>query len=138
MRRLQVMRRFIVLTLGLAGVGIVVTAALAIAMLLLINPFAGFDGKKEFTAVPGTSAKSQMNESWPPDVDTASVKSVSLKTEWTRDSYSTWFCIELPKGAAGSWAKFVHNDQERNAKECLGAGVEFAEGVHRRLVGPPP
>ena len=103
----------------------------------LMNPFAGFDGKSEINGLSGLAAKRRLND-WPADVDPRDVHNVSYKSEYSRDSYSSWYRIELTAGAAERWMNQIHTHQEDWSRQCLHHLHEGLEGVHRTIAGPPP
>jgi hypothetical protein len=47
-------------------------------------------GSQELVDVPGAEAQPQMADLWPEKVEPAAVKSVSMKSQWTRHGYSMW------------------------------------------------
>ncbi|MFO0943283.1 MAG: hypothetical protein U0930_21320 [Pirellulales bacterium] len=105
--------------------------------LVLLNPFSGIDGHSSFNDLSGVSAKQRLNE-WPADVNPRDVKAVSYKSDYTRDSYSSWYRVKLTSGAAESWINQVHSGQEASSRQYLHQLHEGLEGVHRTTAGPPP
>jgi len=130
-------RRSIVVVIFVACAAVVLTAVLAVGAFLL-NPFAGFDGSKEFTNLSGSLAKQRLDTAWPSSVDPGVVESASYRTQWSRDSFSSWFRIKLTKDAAKLWAENVHAEQERYSSWAKGDHHESIECVHRIVDGPPP
>lgn len=116
---------------------IILMAVLA-AGAFLLNPFSGLDGGKEFAGLSGSLAKQSLDTVWPSSVDPATVESVSYKTQWSRDSFSSWFRIKLTKDAAKLWADHLHAEQERYARWAMGDSHESIECLHRIINGPPP
>lgn len=102
-----------------------------------MNPFAGFDGHSEFNKLSGNAAKKRLYD-WPADVNPRDVQAVSFKTNYSRDSYSSWYRIKLTSNAAESWGNHIHRHQEISSRQCLNSLHEGLEGVHRRIDGPPP
>jgi len=103
----------------------------------LMNPFAGFAGQSEFTEISGPVAKRRLSE-WPIGVDSDEVENVSYKSEYARDSYSTWYRIQLSPDAASTWMNHIHELQQDWSKQFLHHLHEGLEGVHRTISGPPP
>ena len=103
----------------------------------LMNPFAGFAGSSEFVNKPGPSAKRSMNE-WPVSIDPFTVRIVSRKFDYSIDSHSAWYKIELNATSAQIWADSVHTNQERYSRESIRRDDRGLEGVRRVLLGPPP
>ncbi len=134
---MRFVRRVIVIAVLLSCAATFLFAVIAIGAFLL-DPFGGFAGANEFTDLSGRAAKQRISESWPPGVDTAFVQSVSHKTDWSRDSYSSWYRIRLTENAATNWMDHIHAVQERNSRTCLHHLHEGLEGVHRTIAGPPP
>jgi hypothetical protein len=116
---------------------IVVLFPIMVCGSFLINPFGGFAGSSEFANKTGSAAKRSMNE-WPSNVATAAVRSVSRKHDYSIDSHSTWFKIELDTASAQLWADSVHSDRERHSRESLRPDDRGLEGVRRIVPGPPP
>ena len=98
--------------------------------------FADLIGREEFVDRSGPEAKPLLGVAWPSSVDPAAVESVSYKKERSRDSYSSWYRIQLTPDAAAQWADHVHATQERSSKSCLGDHHEGMEGVRRTVPGP--
>lgn len=103
----------------------------------LLNPFAGFAGESEFAELSASAAKRHL-PNWPVGVATSDVKSVSYKSAYSRDSYSSWYRIQLTADAASIWTNQVHSHQEEWSKRCLHDLHEGLEGVHWTIGGPPP
>jgi hypothetical protein len=105
-----------------------------------MNPFAGFAGSSEFVNKPGPSAKRSMDsmDEWPVSIDPSNVRIVSLKCDYSIDSHSAWYRIELNATSAQIWAETVHSNQERYSRESIRRDDRGLEGVRRVLVGPPP
>ncbi|MEI8213459.1 MAG: hypothetical protein WCI02_15030 [Planctomycetota bacterium] len=120
-----------------AGCGLIVLFAIMICVSFLMNPFAGFAGQSEFSDLSGYSAKRRLSD-WPSDVDPRDVQNVSYKSEYSRDSYSSWYRISLSATAAEKWTNQIHKHQEDWSRGCLGDLHEGLEGVHRTISGPPP
>ena len=97
----------------------------------------GFDGTSEFVELNGRQAKRRMAE-WPSNVDPSEVKTASFKTEWARDSYSSWYRITLSPKAAKKWRDEFHDQKEMGPQEYIGHLHEGYEGIHRTILGPPP
>lgn len=117
---------------------LVVVAPLFICGSFLIrNPFAGFAGRSEFNELSGSAAKRRLSE-WPDGVDSNDVQYVSYKSEYSRDSYSSWYRIQLARSAALTWADHMHQRQESCSRLSLHHLHEGLEGVHRTIAGPPP
>lgn len=130
-------RRFIfVAFVGVCGATVLV-GVLAIGSFLL-NPFREFDGSEEFVDLSGSLAKQHLSSSWPSAVDPAAVESVSWKTQWSRDSFSSWFRIKLTKDAAQLWTEYIHAQQELYSRRAMSDRHESIECVHRIVNGPPP
>lgn len=127
---MRTIRRLTVVGFFVACAAIVVMAIVAVATVVL-NPFSDFAGRREFTDLTGAAAKRQFGEAWPSSVDPDAVETVTWKTEWSRDSYSSWYRVVLDREAALRWMDQVH---ERSAEHDL----DFIEGVHRTVAGPPP
>ncbi|NOX54422.1 MAG: hypothetical protein GXP27_08260 [Planctomycetes bacterium] len=101
----------------------------------------GFAGRKEFTNLPGPSAKKQLAHVWPKAVDANAVESLCYKTEWARDSSSTWYRIQLKERDASVWMDYVHAREKEWAGELASMhdGTYYAlEGVDRTITGPSP
>ena len=130
------LRRFVVIVFYAACVGVVLIAILFVGAMIL-NPFGGFAGSSQFGNKPGQSAKRLMDE-WPADVDPSKVKLVSRKFDYSIDSHSSWYKIELNANSAQTWADSVHADRERNSRESLSPEDRGLEGVRRILFGSPP
>lgn len=103
----------------------------------LMNPFGGFAGESEFAELSGSAAKRRLPY-WPVGVVASDVETVSFKSAHSRDSYSSWYCIELTDDAALTWSKQAHAQQVEWSKQCLHGRHECLEGVNRTLDGPPP
>jgi hypothetical protein len=132
---MRTVRRVFVILFFAWCAAIVVLGIVAVIGVFLANPFADFAGRKEFTDLSGSSAKHSLAGAWPPDVDIRSVEAVSYKTEWSRDSHSTWYRIRLTKDAAARWADRLHPENGRISKASLHGDIE---GVYRMIDGPPP
>ena len=104
---------------------------------ILINPFAGFAGETEFTALSASAAKRRLPD-WPDGVATSDVDTISFKSAHSRDSYSSWLCIKITDDAALTWSNQAHTHQEEWSKQCLHDLHEGLEGVRRTVDGPPP
>ena len=104
---------------------------------LLMNPFTGFAGSSAFADKPGAAAKRLLNE-WPTGVVPSSVKLVSRKYDYSIDSHSSWYKIELDSNSAQIWADAVHVDRERDSLQCLRQDDRGLEAVRRIVPGPPP
>jgi hypothetical protein len=104
---------------------------------ILINPFAGFAGESEFATLSANAAKRRLPD-WPNGVATSDVEIVSFKSAYSRDSYSSWYCIKLTEDAASTWSEQVHTHQKQWSKQCLHDLHEGLEGVTRTIDGPPP
>lgn len=120
-----------------AGCVVVIALPLLISASFLVNPFAGFAGASEFTELSGSVAKRRL-PNWPVGVNPAQIQNVSYKREYSRDSYSSWYRIQLGRDAASTWMNHVHQHQENSSKRCLHGLHEKLEGVHRIILGPPP
>lgn len=116
---------------------IVVVFSIFVCGSFLMNPFGGFAGESEFTASSGNAAKRRLPD-WPVGVITSDVESVSFKSAHSRDSYSSWYRIELTDDAALTWSNRAHAHQEKWCKQHLHNGHEGVEGVNRTIDGPPP
>lgn len=103
----------------------------------LLNPFAGFAGQSEFTELSAGAAIRRLSN-WPDGVATSDVETVSYKSAYSRDSYSSWYRIKLADDAASTWINQIHSHQEEWSKRCLHDLHEGLEGVHRTIEGPPP
>lgn len=135
--RMGTMRRLVAVVFLIACVATVFVSVVAVGSFLL-NPFAGFDGGEEFADLSGAAAKHRLRNAWPPAVDSASVRSVNFKTQWSRDSHSSWYRVKLTKDAAKGWANHIHSGQERDSKAALHNLHKRLDGVHRSITGPPP
>jgi hypothetical protein len=93
---MHMVRRVVFVGFMIWCAGVVLMAVVALALYLL-NPFAGFDGKSEFVGLSGPAAKCRLEEAWPGSVDPGAVKTVNYKCQWSRDSYSTWYRIQLTR-----------------------------------------
>lgn len=133
----RLVRRCIVLAFYIVCGGIVLMAILVLGAFLLAA-FRGLDGNIEFTDFCGPLAKRRLDTAWPSAVDPDAVQSVSHKVQWSRDSFSSWFRIKLPKHAARLWADQCHAGQERYSRWAMGDQHESMECVHRIIDGPPP
>jgi hypothetical protein len=71
-------------------------------------------------------------------IDPAKVKTVSRKFDFSIDSYSVWYKIELDATSARIWADHVHTDKERRTRSSISPDDRGLEGVRRELLGPPP
>lgn len=116
---------------------LVVLFSIMICGSFLLDPFGGFDGHSEFNELPGDAAKRRLNE-WPADVDYREVEAVSYQSDFSRDSYSSWYRIRLTSSAAERWMNQIHTRQEVSSRQCLDNRDEGLEGVHRTIAGPPP
>lgn len=99
--------------------------------------FGFFSGPSEFTDLPGGSAKWHISH-WPASVEPGEVRSVYYKSEASRDSYSSWYRIELPVSDAEKWIEEIHGRQEGRSRGFIGDQHEGLEGVRRTIAGPPP
>ncbi len=95
-----------------AGSGLVVLFAIMICLSFPMNPFAGFAGQSEFSDLAGHSAKRRLSD-WPSNVDPRDVQNVSYKSQYSRDSYSTWYRITLSDNAAERWTNQIHKTSRR-------------------------
>lgn len=75
---------------------------------------------------------------WPSDVAPSNVRSVSRKHEYSIDSHSSWYKIELDNDSAQRWADSVHAVQELHSRRSLGKEDRGLEAVRRNIPGPPP
>ena len=116
---------------------VVVLVPILVCGSFLMNPFAGFAGSSEFVNKPGPSAKRTMVE-WPVAIDPSNVRIVSRKFDYSIDSHSSWYKIELNTASSLIWADSVHTNQERYSRESIGRDDRGLEGVRRVLIGPPP
>lgn len=98
----------------------------------------GFAGSEEFTDLSGPAARRRLDYVGPDSVDAARVASVDYKTEWSRDSSSTWYRITLDEPDAVAWMDDVHADEEAWARKLAGTSGYAPEGVRRAVAGPPP
>lgn len=100
-----------------------------------------FDGCEEFSGLAGSAAKKELAQAWPNSVPADAVDSVDYKSEWSRDSSSTWYRIKLKQPEAAAWMDYVHASEEESAEVCatMHDGTYYApEGVNRTVAGPPP
>lgn len=116
---------------------LVVLYPIMVCVPFLMNPFAGFAGSSEFVDRPGLSAKRSMDE-WPVSIDPANVRIVSRKCDFSIDSHSAWYKIELNATSAQIWEDYVHSKQELYSRESIQRDDRGLEGVRRVLLGPPP
>lgn len=116
-----------------ASVGLVLFFLVAI----VINSSGGSAGSTQFVNKSGPSAKISMTE-WPIAIDPTKVRSVSRKHDYSFDSHSTWYKIQLDIDSAHAWADFVHADRERHSRDSLRPDDRGLEGVRRIVTGPPP
>ena len=79
----------------------------------------GFAGREEYTHLSGPSAKRRLAHVWPKSVDADAVGPIDYKTEWSRDSSSTWYRIKLKQPEAAAWMDYVHAD-ERGMGRVIG------------------
>lgn len=119
---------------GCAGVFVL---APVLCVLFLMNLLSGFAGESEFTQLSGSAARQRLS-AWPEGVDAEEVESVSYKVEYTRDSYSAWYRLQLSADAASTWMNRIHRRQEDWSKQSVDPLYEGCEGVHRMITGPPP
>ena len=133
---MQTLRRVVLILFYAACVCIVLVAMLFFGAIVL-NPFGGFAGSTQFANRSGPSAKRSMN-AWPTAVDPSKVRFVSLKHDYSIDSHSTWYKIELDHRSSQLWADSVHADRERYSRESLRRDDRGLEGVRRIVPGPPP
>ncbi len=117
-----------------AGSGLVVLFAIMICLSFLMNPFAGFAGQSEFSDLAGHSAKRRLSD-WPSNVDPRDVQNVSYKSQYSRDSYSTWYRITLSDNAAERWTNQIHKHQEDWSRGCLCDLHEGLEGCTELSMG---
>lgn len=103
----------------------------------LMNPFGGFAGSSQFTKRSGFAAKRSMNE-WPSAVAPSNVRLVSRKHDYSIDSHSLWYKIELDIDSAQKWADSVHSDRELYSRQSIRHDDRGLEGVRRTIAGPPP
>jgi hypothetical protein len=132
---MRCLRRVVVVGFVVGSGGVVVLGILTLGVVLL-NPFAGFDGRIEFARLSGRTAKDRLEDTWPSGVDPGAVTEVSFKTEWSRDSYSSWFQIRLLPTAAARWQDDIHSKQQSSSIDCLHHLHEGAEGVHHVVSAP--
>lgn len=130
-------RRCLLIAFYIACAAIVAEAALAIVGVVFFAS-AGFDSRDEFVDLPGTTAKKRLRNAWPPSVDASEVYRVSHQGESSRDSYSSWYRVELSAAAASAWIDYVHERQDSGAKQFAMDGDRQVESVHRVIPGPPP
>lgn len=116
---------------------IIVLLAVFFCGSLIMNPFAGFAGSSEFANKSGHAAKRLMNE-WPSSVTPSNVRSVSRKHDYSIDSHSAWYKIELDIDSARKWADSVHSDRELHSRQSIRPDDRGLEGVRRMISGPPP
>jgi len=128
---MRTIRRLVVVGFFVACAVIVLMAVAMVGSTVL---FFGFGGRREFTDLAGPTAKRKLGDAWPSSVDPDAVESVTWKTEWSRDSSSSWWRIVLDREATLRWMDHVHAEEERWAKHHDGP----VEGVHRTIAGPPP
>jgi hypothetical protein len=100
----------------------------------LLNALAGFAGKSEFTESDGVAAKSRLSalSAWPDGVDTGDVHSASYKGQYSRDSFSSWYRIELTSDAASEWMEHIHALSGNT--QVVKVSIEPSPG-HHRFVG---
>ena len=97
LRVFRTVRYFVVVAFFVACAVIVSWTVFALSV-VLFNPFAGFDGSREFADISGSVAKRRLDTVWPSSVDSAVVAGVSYKTQWSHDSYSSEAMTErLPR-----------------------------------------
>jgi hypothetical protein len=130
-------RAFVVLFyVGCASAVLLCVVTLGSFFLLPLVMF-GEDGT-EFVDLPGPEAHRQLQSSWPSTVDPADVRSVSSRTNASRDSYSTWTRLVLSPDAAAEWTKDAHRSEERSVlSHHRDHFKQGAEGVRRTIAGPP-
>jgi hypothetical protein len=121
--------------LGCAGIAVIGVMAIASQ---ISSPFGGFSRTHEIVNSPGHVAKKRFGEDWPPSVDPAMVQSVSCKSETSRDSYASWYRIQLNSESARKWMDHMHSKQEHDSRSSLHHLHEGLEGVRRTIIGPPP
>ncbi len=119
------------------GCGLIVLFAIVICVSFFVNPFAGFAGQSEFSNLSGYFAKHRLSD-WPSEVDPRDVQMVSYRSEYSRDSYSSWYRITLSATAAEKWMNQIHKHQEEWSLGCVDDHHEGLEGVRRTVAGPPP
>ncbi len=97
----------------------------------------GFSGTDEFTGFSGRKAKERLQNGWPSNVQSDAVNSVSRKSNYSRDSDSTWTRIELSPEAAAAWVEHAHRGQEQYSLRRSESN-ERVEGVDRVVGKIPP
>lgn len=102
-----------------------------------MKPFGGFAGSSEFANESGFAAKRSMNE-WPSTVAPSNVRLVSRKYDYSIDSHSSWYKIELDIDSAKKWADSVHTDRELHSRQSVRQDDRGLEAVRRIIPGPPP
>ena len=103
----------------------------------IMHPFGGFAGSSEFVNKSGFDAKRSMNE-WPSNVAPSNVRLVSRKHDYSIDSHSSWYKIELDIDSAQKWADSVHSIRELRSRQSIGRDDRGLEAVRRVIPGPPP
>jgi hypothetical protein len=111
-----------------------VLAVYCLSFLIWPNWLEGFSSHVEFVDFSGEKANRALVSAWPPSVRPDEVKRVSYKHQSSRDSYSSWYRIELTSDAARRWMDRIHAGKERASS----ASINQAERVHRTVVGPLP
>jgi hypothetical protein len=99
------------------------------------NPVIEPLGSDQFADLPGHAAKQRLQNVWPKEVDPGTVHSVSYKAKRSRDSYLSWYRIQLPPVPALTWMNSIHSNQEQ-ASKTRHQRQEETEGVHRIVDDP--
>ena len=101
----------------------------------LLSNFMTMDGHRESVDIKGIDAIGTLGY-WPPAITPQNVDHLSHQIDWSGDSVTERYRMEITAGNAAKWQDDIHADEERNGHGL--SHLYVMEGIHRSIVGPPP